>query len=324
MNDTPALVADIGGTNARFAIAHRSDGRLVLDAMRVLAVDSHPTIGDAARDFLAGVGGATRVGAAVFAVASAVGADAIKFTNSPWSFSVRELRTELGLPALRIVNDFAALSMALPHLAADDLDHLGGTAVVQRDGIERSYATIGPGTGLGVGGLRITARGAVVIESEGGHLGFAPTDALELAILRHLLGKYERVSNERLLCGAGLVNLHQALCAIEGEPVSLTEPQHIVAEADATPGGIADRSVQLFCGMLGSVAGDVALALGAWDGVYVAGGIAQKLAARLQRSAFRTRFEAKGRHAPLMQRIPTWTIRHPAVGLLGAAAFALG
>jgi len=324
VSSRPTLVADIGGTNARFALARHIDGRLVLSDIRVLAVDGHPTISSAAQDFLAGVNDARDIDAAVFAVASAVGTDAIKLTNSPWSFSVRQLQVDLGMPGLRIVNDFAALSMALPHLADADLEVIGSGANAEpRNAVDRSYATIGPGTGLGVGGLRINAHGPVVIESEGGHVGFAPNNDFELAILKHLLGKYERVSNERLISGAGLVNLYQAVCAIEGARADHADPQRIVAEADAIAEGTADRTVQTFCALLGSVAGDVAMTLGAWDGVYIGGGIAQKLSVRLQRSAFRARFEAKGRHAPLMQHIPTWNILHPAVGLLGAAGFAI-
>ncbi len=326
MSSKPVLVADIGGTNARFAVAQRVDGRFVLDHIRVLAVEGHPTIASAASDYLSGLGSAGEIGHAVFALACAVGTDAIKLTNSPWSFSVRQLRADLRLPGLRVVNDFAALSMAVPHLMAGDLEAIGSAAPAAeaRASGDRSYATIGPGTGLGVGGLRIGAHGAVVIESEGGHVGFAPGNDFELAILKVLLGKYERVSNERLISGAGLVNLYQAICAIEGVRAEHAEPQAIVAEADAIAGGTADRTLQTFCAVLGSVAGDVALALGAWDGVFIGGGIAQKLSARLRQSAFRARFEAKGRHASLMQRIPTSNILHPAVGLLGAAAYAVG
>ncbi|HEY1077740.1 MAG TPA: glucokinase [Fontimonas sp.] len=316
------LVADIGGTNARFALARHEGGQLQLSDIRVLAVEEHPTLQAAAQAYLRSAGASADIRTAVFAVASAVSADQIKLTNSPWSFSIRALQTELRMPDLRIVNDFAALSMALPHLLSSDLDRLGQADIPARIGQERSYATLGPGTGLGVGGLRLANGRGVVIESEGGHAGFAPSSDFEMAILKFLLGKYERVSNERLLCGAGLVNLYEAICAIEGAAADHNEPQFIVAEAEEKSDSVADRTVETFCALLGAVAGDVALTLGAWDGVYLGGGIAQKLAARLQRSTFRARFEAKGRHAPLMQRIPTWNILHPAVGLLGAAAFA--
>jgi glucokinase len=213
--------------------------------------------------------------------------------------------------------------MAIPHLTDDDLEAVGQAAVSgpRADG-HRSYATVGPGTGLGVGGLLIRGGRAAVLESEGGHVGFAPADDYEIALLRHLLGTYERVSNERLISGSGLLNLYHAVCAVEGLHAEFDTPASITAEADANPDGTCGRSLARFCAILGSVAGDVALALGAWDGVYLGGGITLRLIGWLQRSDFRARFEAKGRHAALMKTVPTLAIRHPAVGLLGAAAFA--
>lgn len=322
-----ALVADIGGTNARFALARRTDaGVLQLGDVRVLTVSEHPSLVDAVRAYVADVGSAAGEGAldhAVFAVASPVHGDAVAFTNSPWTFSIAQLRGAIGLPTLRVVNDFAALSMAIPYLAGDDLQHVGAARIGDRCDGSRSYATIGPGTGLGVGGLLIRDGRPVVVESEGGHVAFAPADEHEIAILRHLWAIFGRVSNERLISGPGLLNLYRAICAVEGEPATLATPEAIVAEAGSTPDGMCARTVLRFCAMLGSVAGDAALALGAWDGVYLGGGIAVRLADWFPRSAFRSRFEDKGRHAALMRTIPTAIVRHPAVGLLGAAAFAL-
>lgn len=319
-----ALVADIGGTNARFALAHRhTDNSLALDEIRVLTVAEHASPIEAARAYLDAVH-AGMPGRAVFAVASPVHGDMITFTNSRWTFSIEQLRQALGLPGLRVVNDFAALSMAIPHLAAGDVAVIGTTAprAEVHTADHRSYAAIGPGTGLGVGGLLIRGGRPVVVESEGGHVAFAPADDYEMAVLRQLWGSYPRVSNERLISGHGLVNLYRAACAIEGVPAALDAPEAIVARADAEPDSICGRTVLRFCAMLGGMAGDVALTLGAWDGVYLGGGIAMKLTAWLARSDFRVRFESKGRHTPLMQKIPTLCIHRPAVGLLGAAAFA--
>lgn len=326
MNDRvdTALVADIGGTNARFALAHRhADGGIALDQIRVLTVAEHASPIEAARAYLDAVHAGVP-GRAVFAVASPVHSDVVAFTNSRWTFSIEQLRRALGLPGLRVVNDFAALSMALPHLAANDVEPIGATSMQAdaRRHDHRSYAAIGPGTGLGVGGLLIRGGRPVVIESEGGHVAFAPADDYEIAILKQLWGSYPRVSNERLISGPGLLNLYRATCAIEGVPAVLDTPEAIVARADAEPASICGRVVLRFCAMLGAVAGDAALTLGAWDGVYLGGGIAMKLSAWLNRSDFRARFDNKGRHAPLMRKIPTLCIRHPAVGLLGAAAFA--
>ncbi|MEW6166582.1 MAG: glucokinase [Pseudomonadota bacterium] len=319
-----ALVADIGGTNARFALAHRdAQGRLQLSDVRLLAVAEHPTLTAAIQAYLDAAGAPAAPRHAVLAVASAVKGDAVKLTNSPWTFSVSQVRAQLGFARLRVVNDFCALSMAIPHLTDADLGDLGGVAAAAADPLHRSYAAVGPGTGLGVGGLLIRHGRAAVLESEGGHLGFAPVDDYEVAILRQLWTVFERVSNERLLSGPGLLNLYHAACAIEGVRAAFDTPEAISAEADADPDGICARTVERFCALLGSVAGDVALAVGAWDGVYLGGGIALKLERWLRRPLFRARFEAKGRHAPLMRAIPTRLVRHPAVGLLGAAAFAL-
>lgn len=321
MNDTEAmLVADIGGTNARFALARRDrSGPLQLDRVRLLTVAEHPTLGDAVKAYLADAGG--RPATAVFAVASPVQNDQIKFTNSPWTFSVAGLRADLGLPGLRFINDFSALSMALPHLQGADLEPVG-ERLPHPGGAQRSYAVLGPGTGLGVGGLLIRGGRPVVIESEGGHLAFAPSDAYEIEILRRLLKDFDRVSCERLISGAGLLRLYRTMCDIEGVAAEHEQPADVTAAADVAPDSLCAQAVLRFCAIFGAVAGDVAMAFGAWDGVFLGGGISSKLSAWLRRSEFRTRFEAKGRHRGLMHSIPTVVIRHPQAGLLGAAAFA--
>lgn len=315
------LVADIGGTNARFALASiDGQGRPVLDAVRELHAADYPTLASAAQRYLADIR-APAVRSAVFAVASPVTGDDIKMTNSPWSFSVRALRTALGLDALQLINDFAALSHAVPHLRRDEVVAIGAEvaelASERRDG---HYAVLGPGTGLGVGRLMLRDAAPLVLETEGGHAGFAPGTAYELRLLEVLWRDYPRVSAERLLSGQGLVNLYRAICAVEGETAAALTPAQVSEQAAARPDGICARSVELFCELLGAFAGDAVLMHGAWDGVYLAGGITQKLLPWIQRGGFRARFEFKGRFDTLLKRVPVLAITHPHAGLLGAAA----
>lgn len=323
------LVADIGGTNARFALA-RADagGRPALSQIRSLHTSDYPTLAAAACDYLGTAAAttidATTIDAAVFAVASPVSGDTIKITNNPWKFSISELQAELQLRSLRLINDFAAVGYAVPHLGRDDVQAVGGAAAqLASERGDGHYSVLGPGTGLGVGRLLLREGQAIVLETEGGHVGFAPTNPYELKILETLWRERPRVSAERLLSGPGLVNLHGAICAIEGRAAESMTPEQISEQAASDPDGLAARTLDLFCELLGSFAGDTALIHGAWHGVYLAGGITQKILPWIQRGGFRRRFETKGRFEALLKPVPTLAILHPQVGLLGAAAHAL-
>lgn len=325
IDELPALVADVGGTNARFALATLGEHAQVrIGNVERLAAAAFPSLADAAVHYLRDLSPGERPRRAVFAVASAVATDEIRFTNSPWTFSVSRLQQQLDLDSLQVINDFAALSRSLPHLGVDNLQDLGGVwpSCTGQPPREAMYATIGPGTGLGVGGLLIHEHRPLVLESEGGHIGFSPSNELELEVLRVLLQDFPRVSNERLLCGPGMVNLHRALCRVNGVTAHEDTPEAITAGAAREPGGSCADTQRLFCALLGSAAGDVTLALGAWDGVFLGGGIALLLREQIAASDFRLRFEDKGRHAALMRTVPTRLITHPYAGLLGAAATA--
>ncbi|NGY06805.1 glucokinase [Solimonas terrae] len=315
------LVADIGGTNARFAIADADgQGRPTLAAIRELRASEYPTLAAAAGDYLASLG-TERPRTGVFAVASPVTSDAIRFTNSPWSFSVRALQTELALEALVLINDFAAVAHAVANLRRDDVRAIGvDTTTLAGDGGDGHYVVLGPGTGLGVGALARRGGVSIVIETEGGHVGFAPGNAYELKLLEALWRDHPRISAERLLSGQGLLNLYRAVCAVDGEPASVDTPEQISRQAAAAPESACGRSVALFCELLGAFAGDAVLMHGAWGGVYLAGGITQKLLPWIERGGFRGRFESKGRFETLMKRVPVLAITHPQPGLLGAAA----
>jgi len=315
--DESVLLADVGGTNVRFALADMaSSSPLRTDSIRRYRVAECATFADAARGYLREIGARPTRG--VFAAAGPVTGDEVRMTNHPWLLSRPRLRDELHLDALLLVNDFAAMSHCLPLLAAADMHAIGSLPPASIDLRRRqTFAVIGPGTGLGVGALLVDGGRFVGLQTEGGHVGFAPGDAVEAAVLRQLMERFGRVSAERVLCGSGLVNLHRAL-----HPQSVEDtPERITAAADTDPD--CRETVERFCAMLGSIAGDFALAFGAWDGVYLAGGLTPKLLDRLGNGGFRARFDAKGRYASVLARIPTIAILHADAGLLGAAALAL-
>ena len=305
------LLADIGGTNARFALQSQAGG---FADVEVLAVADYPTPGAAICAYLAnarGRGLATDgVRHAALAIANPVEGDAIRMTNSHWHFSVEALRQDLGLTTLLVVNDFAALAMALPHLAPEGRRQLGGG--VAQPG--RPLGLIGPGTGLGVSGVVPAGSRWIALPGEGGHVSFAPNDRDEVAILEALWGEYGHVSAERLLSGMGLELIHWART---GKRLKASE---ITAAALDGSSGDCHGTVQVFCGILGGVAGNVALTLGATGGMYIGGGIVPRLGALFEGSSFRARFEDKGRLAGYLARIPTYLITEEFPALRGVSA----
>ncbi len=317
-----ALIADVGGTNARFALAEvRPAGPPHPVAATRFAVAQFATFDEAVAQYLREAG--TRPTRAVFAVAAPVPGGIAQFTNSPWRIDAAALRARFGFDSVRLVNDFAAMSAAVPQLEAGELCPLGPLAVPGlRDGRDRVLGVIGPGTGLGAGLLLVRDGRTIVIETEGGHTSFAPANEEEVAVLRVLRGRFGHVSNERLICGPGLVNLYGALAEVAAAAAPLPSPEAIVAAAHDDSTSLAGRAVEMLCGLLGGVAGDLALIGGTWDGVYLAGGLVGPLLPWLQRGGFRRRFEDKGRRSTEMARVPTLAILRPDAGLLGAAAWA--
>ncbi|MFC4729673.1 glucokinase [Coralloluteibacterium thermophilus] len=317
------LVADIGGTNARFALAGGAvDVPRLEESTRVLATADFPSLEDAARHYLDEVG--VRPARAVFAIAGPVIDDRIRMTNCPWVMSLTDTRRALALDRLRTVNDFHAMARSVPLLRAGDLEVLGAPPAPEWGAAplpDRMCAVMGPGTGLGVAGLVVRHGRAHALETEGGHVGFAPVDALEIEVLRRLMARFGRVSTERIVCGSGLVALHRALDEIEGRPAEDLEPRDVTARA-AGGDAAAVRTVETFCGIFGSVAGDAALMLGAFGGVYLPGGLVPHLLPWLREGRFRARFAAKGRFAEVLERTPTVAVLHPQPGLLGLAAIA--
>ena len=310
--DAPDLVADIGGTNARFALA-TPDGHI--ESERTLSGADYPDLVQAATAYLRNMPGPRPRRAAV-AVATPITGDWIQFTNSPWSFSIEAARQALGLERLLILNDFTALALALPLLGADERRTVGGGTAVA----ETPIGLIGPGTGLGVSGLVWSGSRWIPLEAEGGHATFSACDEREWAVGRVIQQRFGHVSPERLLSGPGLVNLYHALARIEGWPAENLRAAEITQRATAGSCWHCVEVVEMFCGMLGTAAGNLAMTLGARGGIYIGGGIVPRLGEFFTRSAFRTRFELKGRFSGYLAAIPTWVITAANPALRGAAA----
>ncbi|WP_432698520.1 glucokinase [Marinobacterium sp. YM272] len=316
LSDRYGLVADIGGTNARFALV--APGQLQPEQQLTLSVDDFDTIDAAIHTYLGQTGiGAERMPLeACLAIACPTSGDLISMTNNGWCFSRSKLQPELGLRRLQVINDYAAQAYAAPHLKPHELFPVGGGEAL--DGYP--IALIGPGTGLGAAGLVRNGGGPVALVTEGGHVDFAPCDELEMEVLRFLWRSHGHVSVERLLSGMGLTNLHQALSEIRGGSAEPLTPAQISARALEQGDSLCSETLDLFCAVLGSVAGNTALTLGAQGGVYITGGIIPRMLERFANSRFRERFEAKGRFQPYMAAIPTQVVIAEQPGLLGASA----
>jgi glucokinase len=314
----PWLVADIGGTNARFGWVDSMGGAVA--HVRKLPVAEHAGPAEAVRGYLRGLAaelgdGFRRPRMAALAVATPIEGDLVDLTNSHWRFSRKALQAELELDGLLMLNDFEALALSLPRLGASqlrphrDLPQPKGT-----------LAVIGPGTGLGVGGVIQTRHGWVAVSGEGGHATLAPADDFEGELLRHVRREFPHVSAERLLSGIGLPVLHGAVAAVMGTPVAEALAAEAIVERGMAAGDpVAAKTLDVFCALLGSFAGNVALTLGARGGVYIGGGIVPRLGDRFFASAFRERFEAKGRFRSYLEPIPTALITDTLAALSGVA-----
>lgn len=321
MRDAPALLADIGGTHARFALADPAAVMPLRDeSIRSYRVEAFDSLAAAARHYLDEIGARPQIG--IFAVAGRVEGDVARMTNHPWVVSRERVRNELDLQVVDLVNDFVAQSMAVGLLREQDLVAIGAPAGIEADGTSRTYAVIGPGTGLGVGALILREGHRYPLATEGGHASFAPGTPEEIAILERLSARFGRVSNERVASGSGLVNLHRALSEVAGLDPGSPNPEDIALRANEGDHRCM-HALDVFCSVLGAIAGDVVLTLGAWDGVFLSGGMVPPLLDALRHSGFRQRFEGKGRYSPAMARVPTLAVIHPQPGLLGAAALAV-
>lgn len=319
MSDPTLLVGDIGGTNARLALAG-GDAPGYRQAVTLACAD-YPSPEAAISDYLARLG---LPGPAVICLAAAgpVQDGRVRLTNHPWLLDAACLARTFDAGSVRLLNDFEALAYALPRLGADDCRPVGPAGAPLPGEDDFTAAVIGPGTGLGHVGVCRRSGVVVPVVSEAGHVGFAPQDALQDQVLAILRSHHPRVINEHLLSGQGLENLYRALAQIQGRSAPGATASAICQAAEAQTDPLATQTLELFFRVLGQVAGDAALAFGAWDGLYIAGGIVPRYPQLLESSDFRQAFEAKGGYQALMQGIPTWLITHPQPGLLGAAACA--
>lgn len=306
-----SLVADIGGTNARFALV--ADGDRTPVHARNLAVADYPDIVDAIEAYLELVDLGRPYQAAI-SVASPVTGDQLNMTNHTWSFSVRDTRAALGLRHLKVLNDYTALALALPVFTESECRRIGGGEPLPGF----PMAVIGPGTGLGVSGAINAGKHWIPLEGEGGHVSYGPVNAREQRIIERLREDHQHVSAELLVSGAGLSLIYQMLCLLErGEAIKL-RPGEVTSLALEGEDDFAAEALQIFCGILGTVAGNLALTLGARGGIYIGGGIVPRVIDFFAASDFRGRFERHGRLTGYLQRIPTSVIDTPYPAFTGA------
>ena len=287
----------------------------------MLPCAAHASLADAITEYLRQTGHAAPKDCAI-AIANPVVGDQVKMTNHHWAFSISALRAHFGFEQLRVLNDFTALALALPLLAPDELRQVGGGAAVP----DAAIGLIGPGTGLGVSGLLPNGRGGwVPLQGEGGHVTLAGCTPREHAVLQWIAALHGHASAERAVSGQGLVDVHRALCAIDGapEPSAALDAAAITTAALGAGDARALEAVELLCAFLGTAAGNLALTLGARGGMYIGGGIVPRLGAAFERSPFRTRFEAKGRFSAFVAAIPVYVIQASQSPALRGAASAL-
>lgn len=307
------LVGDIGGTNARFGLVS-PEGEILHSS--TFAGAEFADIGAAIEAYLGQRGALPLPRAGALAIAAVIAGDHVRMTNHPWHFSVAALQRRLGFERLIALNDFTAVALALPRLSAADRVPVGGGSPVAG----RALAVLGPGSGLGASGLIPCGAGWVALTAEGGHRTMAPTSERENAVLALMRRHFDHVSAERVLSGPGLVNLYNSLAELDGVPAAPYTAAQITDPETAAADPLCGEATAMFCAMLGTVAGDQALTLGAQGGVYIAGGIVPRLGQRFVESGFRQRFEAKGRLQPYLAAIPCYVVTHKLPAFLGCAA----
>lgn len=310
---TAKLVADIGGTNARFAVV--SADHAAPQQILKLATADYPDIASATRAYVK-MSALEMPLHMCIAVAGPVDTDEISLTNNPWCFSRRQLQQVLGLDSLKVINDFEAMAWAVLVTDTSELVQIGGQTIPEN----KPIAVIGPGTGFGVALLLPTRDGEHrVVATEGGHASLAPSDSRELAVISWLLAHNIFPSRESLLCGRGLEKIYRALADIDSNragdlPVHLIQQQAVTGE-----NACAKESLELFCALLGTAAADQALCSGAVGGVFITGGIVRRFIPFLQQSRFRERFDGQRPMNHYLRKIPVYVVTAPHQGLVGAA-----
>jgi glucokinase len=312
MNEMPpasAVLADIGATNARFALLVGSD----LVAAETYAVADYASPVEAMRAFLAGPASGHRPQRALIAAAGPVDNGRISLTNASWVVDSVRIAKGLNLQDVKVLNDFEALGWSLPALRHDHLVTLGGPQQAERG----TMAVLGPGTGFGLAALAHGRQEEIVLVTEGGHATLSSENRREDAVILALRRQLHHVSVEGVLSGPGLTHLYHAIARADGKSVPPRDNSEIIDHALADDCEVSRETLELFCAFLGSAAGNAALTLGARGGVFIGGGIAPRFTDFLRRSAFRERFEAKGRMSAYLARIPTAVIIHPMPAFIG-------
>lgn len=319
MHNAPILIADIGGTNARFALA--DDSTQHFSSTQTLQAVEFEKLTDAIDTYLS-AHSIKQVKAMCLAAAGPIINGGVKFPNSHWQVDSLDLKAKYNIEHAYLLNDWEAIAYSLTKLTGADLKNIGGEwQTIATESF--TVAALGPGSGLGSSGLINTKGSLTPIIAEGGHVGFAPENKQQVDILNYLHKKFDdRISRERLLSGPGIVNIHEALCEInnvENPGLSAADIARAFINDDDL---LCQQTFDVFFEILGQVAGDCALALGAYQGIFIGGGICQRYPDKLATSLFRKGFENKGRHKGVMRSIPTWLITHPNPGLLGASVYA--
>ena len=311
------LVADIGGTNARFSAM--PVGELESSYEFHHSVEEHPEFADLLKDLVVEIAEATGwdnpPASACFAVACPADVEEIAFTNSHWHFTKAELKKLLGCQNLYVINDFEAVAHGITELTSNDVVQVGGGEPVA----DKPIGIIGAGTGLGVAGLVPLDNGFKVIDSEGGHADYPPTTDRMAAVVGVLREEYGRVSLERLLSGKGIFNIYRSLCTINNIERAYETPAEVAAAAEQGKDELALQSLNMFCSGMGSASGNLALTYGAKGGIYIAGGVVPKFIDFFINSDFRHKFEEKGRFVSYLKPIPIYIVVRENLGLLGAA-----
>ena len=309
------LLGDIGGTTARFAVLTGD----AVGAVKHLPVTRYRSLMDAIRDYLAGLEERAPPDAALLGVAAAIESGRGTLVNSQWVVDAAEIHAAYGIKSVHLINDFEAVAHALPHLTRRDVTALAGG----KPPLGESMAVLGAGTGLGMAGIVHRGDRMTVIPTEGGHTTLPGTTPREDAVIERLRDRFGHASAERALSGSGLENLHTAIAAIDGTAVPDRTAKEITRLAADGGCPVCTATVDMFCAMLGTVAGNLALMFRARGGVYIAGGIAPQILDRLTQSEFVARFMAKGRFGPYLRKIPVAVIVNPDAAFLGLKAVAL-
>ena len=320
MSEDCLLIGDIGGTNARFALADPTAPGF--SNQKTYACADYETADLAIVNYLKEIGSQSPT-VICLAAAGPIVDDAVRFTNNNWTINADELVKDFAGAPVRLLNDFEAIAYSIPFLSKDDSVALGLPESTSFDEQRYSFGIVGPGTGLGYAGLYKREGRLIPITGEGGHQGFAPESQVQMDMLTALREQYDRVSYERLVSGPGMENIYWALTRIHGEKQTQLSAAEIFARAENGGDPRAEEAVAIFFELLGQVAGNIAISMSTFDGVYIAGGIAKRYPHILANSRFRSGFESKGRHRTLMERIPTRLITHDDPGLLGASYCAL-